>query len=254
MTDEQVRDALPGAVPALLAYARLLAGNADDAADLVQDTLVRGLEAADSFDGRSSVIGWLRRIMHNRWIDRVRADREDPRDDIAELVESLWREDAYTVDAEAVVERAESRDEVRDALAHLPVDYRTAVVLHDVEGLTGSEVAEATGTSLATAKQRIRRGRMMMVTQLAQPSPPPIRTGVPMRCWQARARVSDYLDGELDVAGSAALQAHLAGCTTCPPLYAALVGARRAVAAAGSPDPDSVVPEALARRIGALLS
>ena len=252
MTAEQVREELPGTVPALLAYARMLAGDEQDARDLVQDTLVRALESADRFDGRSSLVGWLRRILHNRWIDLVRARREDPRDDIVEVVEAAWREDDYTVDAAQVVERAESRDDLLDALAHMPAIYRTAVVLHDAHGLTGVEVARATGTTLPTAKQRIRRGRMMLVSQLSI-APVGSRRGVPMRCWQARARVSDYLDGELDEAGARALEAHLAGCGTCPPLYAALVGTRDALAGAGAPDPDSVVPADLAARITTLL-
>lgn len=249
MTGDLVREELPGTVPALLAYARMLAGNEQDARDLVQDTLVRALESADRFDGRSTLVGWLRRIMHNRWIDVVRARREDPRDDIVELVEEQWHDDDYTVDAAHVVVRAESRDDLLDALAHMPTIYRTAVVLHDAHGMTGPEVAEATGTSLPTAKQRIRRGRMMLVSHLAAAPPVAARRGVPMRCWQARARVSDYLDGELDDAGSRELEAHLAGCGTCPPLYSALVATRSAVADAGTPDPDSVVPEELAARI-----
>ena len=253
MTAEQVREELPGTVPALLAYARMLAGNEQDARDLVQDTLVRALESADRFDGRSSLVGWLRRILHNRWVDVVRARREDPRDDIVEVVEAAWRDDDYTVDAAHVVERAESRDDLLDALAHMPAIYRTAVVLHDAHGLTGAEVARVTGTSLPTAKQRIRRGRMMLVSQLS--AAPAGARGVPMRCWQARARVSDYLDGELDESGARALEAHLAGCSTCPPLYAALVGTRHALAGAGAgtPDPDSVVPADLAARITTLL-
>lgn len=253
MTGDRVREELPGSVPALLAYARLLAGNEQDARDLVQDTLVRALESAGQFDGRSSLVGWLRRIMHNRWIDVVRARREDPRDDIVAVVEEQWRDDDYTVDAAHVVERAESRDDLLDALAHMPTIYRTAIVLHDAHGLTGPEVAQATGTSLPTAKQRIRRGRMMLVSQLAAAAGTPARRGVPMRCWQARARVSDYLDGELDEAGARELEAHLAGCGTCPPLYSSLVATRTAVADAGTPDPDSVVPEELATRIAALL-
>ncbi len=253
MNGDVVREELPGTVPALLAYARMLAGNEQDARDLVQDTLVRALESADRFDGRSSLVTWLRRILHNRWIDVVRARREDPRDDIAEVVEGAWRDDDYTVDTAQVVIRAETRDDLLDALAHMPAIYRTAVVLHDAHGLTGVEVAEATGTSLPTAKQRIRRGRMMLVSSLAATPSVAARRGVPMRCWQARARVSDYLDGDLDEPGARELEAHLAGCATCPPLYAALVGTRAAVARAGTPDPDSVVPEGLATRITALL-
>ena len=142
MDTDQVRAELPGTVPALLRYALLLTGNEHDAADLVQDTMLRALQAADRFDGRSALTTWLRRLMHNLWVDGVRAGREAPSDEIADLVEARWRDDAYTVDAGTVVERAETRDDLLDALAHLPTIYRTAVVLHDAEGLTVAEIAE----------------------------------------------------------------------------------------------------------------
>jgi anti-sigma factor RsiW len=69
----------------------------------------------------------------------------------------------------------------------------------------------------------------------------------PLRCWRARRHVSGYLDGELDEATRMAVEAHLAGCPTCPPLYAALVGVRASLDALR--DPDTVVDDALAGRI-----
>jgi RNA polymerase sigma-70 factor (ECF subfamily) len=128
------------------------------------------------------------------------------------------------------------------------------VVLHDGEGLTAAELADASGITLASAKQRIRRGRMLLVTALAHAAEHPT-PGVPMRCWQARSQVSDYLDDELDAAARRALESHLAGCATCPPLYSSLVGTREALAAgARTPDPDSVVPPELAARITRLIT
>ncbi len=252
MSTEQVRDGLPDEVAALAAYARLLTGNEHDAADLLQDTLERALARGASFDGRSSLRTWLRRIMHNRWVDTVRGHREEPREDITDAVEANWKDDNYTVDASLVVERAETRDDLLDALAHMPAIYREAVVLHDAHGMPASEVAEVAGVSLPAAKQRIRRGRMILVSQLARASSAPTRPPVPLRCWQARSRVSDYLDGDLDAATARALETHLAGCGTCPPLYSALVGTRTALADAATADPDTVVPEELAARIAAL--
>lgn len=251
MDAADLRAELPAAAAQLAPYARMLAGNDHDAADLVQDTLLRALERGADFEGRASVATWLRRIMRNLWIDRVRGGREDPTDRVAELVEARWQADDYTVDAGAVVARAEQRDELLDALAHMPAPYRTAVVLHDAHGMTSAEIAREMGIGIPAAKQRIRRGRMILVTQLARAAEQPIRTGVPMRCWQARAQVSDYLDGELGPEGSALLEAHLAGCGTCPPLYSALVGTRAAIAR--EPDPDSVVPPELAARIASIL-
>jgi hypothetical protein len=73
----------------------------------------------------------------------------------------------------------------------------------------------------------------------------------PMRCWQARRQVSAYLDTELEPEAAAAVEAHLAACPTCPPLYAALVGVQ--AAAEGLRDADSVVEAAMAERIRAHL-
>jgi len=56
-------------------------------------------------------------------------------------VEARWRDPSYTVDAATVVERAETREELEDALLRLPVICRTAVVLHDAEGMTVAEIA-----------------------------------------------------------------------------------------------------------------
>ena len=57
-----------------------------------------------------------------------------------------------------MVEQAETREELEDALIRLPFIYRSAVVLHDVEGLTASEIADAQDIGLASAKQRLRGG------------------------------------------------------------------------------------------------
>lgn len=248
-----MREELPGTAPALMRYALLLAGNEHDAADLVQDTMLRGLEAADRFDGRSALTTWLRRIMHNLWVDAVRSVREDPSDEIADLVEAQWRDDDYTVDASTVVERAETRGDLLDALAHLPTIYRSAVVLHDAEGLTVAEIADVAAIGIPAAKQRLRRGRMMLVSTLADGAPR-VQRGVPMRCWEARSQVSDYLDGALDSGPARTLEAHLSGCATCPPLYAALVATRDALAHDHAlQDPDTVVPAELAARIDDLL-
>jgi RNA polymerase sigma-70 factor (ECF subfamily) len=216
----------------------------DRADDLVHDTVVRALEKGGSFRGESSLRHWLRRIMHNLAIDQARR----PTELLVDEVEDRWRDDEYTVDAEAVVARAETRDEVLDALVRLPYAYRVAVVLHDMEGLTMREIADITGAELPAAKQRLRRGRMALVTALAGGHERRVALhGVPLRCWDARAQVSEYLDGELAEADAAKVEQHLETCPTCPPLYAALVGVTDVVA--GLRDDDRVVDPALAARI-----
>jgi RNA polymerase sigma-70 factor (ECF subfamily) len=244
------------ALPGLLRYAQTLTPDVEAANDLVQETVARGLDRVDQFHGESSLATWLHRIMHNLAIDAARRRRELPAGDllgeaneeaVAEL-ESKWRDDAYTVESSAVIERAETSEELLDGLARLPFIYRSAVVLHDAEGLTAAELASVQGIGLPAAKQRIRRGRMMLVTALATGAERrEVLKGVPMRCWDARSKVSDYLDGELSDSERPVLERHLEACPTCPPLYAGLVGTTGAL---GSwRDSDAVVPPQVLERI-----
>lgn len=238
------------ALPGLLRYALTLTRDQDRAEDLVQDTITKALERTDQFRGDSSVATWLHRILYHRFVDSVRRERAEPVDEesLARAVEAAWQDDHYTVDAQAVLERAETRAELYDALLRLPVHYRSAVVLHDVEGLAVAELAEVAEISLAAAKQRLRRGRNMLVSALAGGVERRKATsGVPMTCWSARSRIDDYLADELPATERTQVEQHLAGCPTCPALYASIVGVTAALG--GWRDPDSVVPPGLAERV-----
>ncbi len=165
-----VADRLAGEIPGLLRYARTLVRDPGQAEDLVQDTVVRALERAGSFRGESSLRTWLHRILHNLAVDGGRRRSVDPVDvseDAVGRVELLWQDDGYTVDAALAIERAELRETLQDALLRVPLIYRSTVVLHDVEGLTMTEVAEIQRIGLPAAKQRLRRGRMMLVSELS---------------------------------------------------------------------------------------
>lgn len=236
--------------PALYRMARSLVRDDDRAHDLVQQTFLRALERGDQYRGDGDAAAWLRRILWRLSLDQVRrGGRELP----VEAVEERWADDAYTVDAARVVERSETRHELEDALIRLPYAYRSAVVLHDVEGWTVREIADALDLGLPAAKQRLRRGRMMLVSALAHGHErQEALQGVPLRCWDARREVSDYMNGELDAGERAALERHLATCPTCPPLYASLVGVRASLG--GLRDPDSVVPPGIGAAVAERLS
>ena len=253
MITVDIADRLPAEVPGLLRYARTIVRSGPLAEDLVQETLLRGLQRADTFRGEASLTTWLHRILHNLAVDQFRQDREDATGEVEREVEEKWHANDYTVDAAVVIERAETRAELQDALVRLPAIYRTAVVLHDAEGMTVAEIADVQGIGLPAAKQRLRRGRMMLVSALARGSERrDALQGVPLRCWDARSKVSDYLDDELDDPDRMLVERHLQVCPTCPPLYAGLVGARDALGALR--DTDTVVPPWLADRITGLLT
>jgi RNA polymerase sigma-70 factor (ECF subfamily) len=110
------------------------------------------------------------------------------------------------------------------------------------------EIARAMSTGLPATKQRLRRGRMLLVSALAEDDERrQASLAQPLRCWRARRHVSAYLDGELDAATRSAVEKHLEACPTCPPLYASLVGVRATLG--GLRDPDTVVEDAMATRI-----
>ena len=246
---------LTAALPGLLRYATWLTRDPADAEDLVQDTVLRALERGESFRGDAAAATWLHTVMHRRFLDTVRRRTPEPTDDDALLgaVDVAWRDDAYTVDPDLVLARAEVRERLRDALVHVPVILRSAVLLHDLEGMTSREVAQVHGIGLPAAKQRLRRGRAMLVSLLAEDDERrAAMAGIPLRCWEARSRVGDYLDDELEPRERTLLEEHLASCPTCPGLYASIVGVTAAVGRLR--DPDSVVPEALAERVRATLS
>ena len=240
---------LPQHTESLYRYVRSISRDAATAEDLVQETMARALEKAHTLKSPGALRPWLFRIAHNTTVDHYRRSREEPSDDLALEVERRWHDDDYTVDAAVVVTRTETAEEVRDALVRIPVAYRSVVVLHDAEGWTAREIAEVMELSLPATKQRLRRGRMMLVSAMARGHERRIATAaVPLRCWDARQHVSAYLDGELPRGTASAVERHLASCPTCPPLYASLVSVRDAMAV-GLQDPDSVVPDALAERI-----
>ncbi len=235
---------MAGQLEDLYRFARAITRDPDLAGDLVHDTFVRAMERREQFVG-GSLGAWMRRILHNLAVDRV---RRSSREIVMEEVEEKWQADEYTVDPAVVAERAQTREELEDALVRLPFGYQTTVVLHDVEQWKVREIAAVQGISLPAAKQRLRRGRMMLVAALAEGHERRmLLEEVPMRCWDARSHVSDYLDGTLDAPIASLVETHLAACPTCPPLYAALVDAHSGLA--GYRDPDSVIPPALRDRI-----
>ena len=213
--------------------------------DLVQEAALRAWAKQDQLRDGAPMGPWLNRILVNLTIDRSRARRDEV--DLAD-VENRWRDDDYTVDPEQVLARAEQREDLEDALARLPVGYRTVVVLHDASGMTTPAIADALDIGLPAAKQRLRRGRMMLVSALADDDPKRVASlAQPMRCWKARSQISAYLDEELPSEGRRAVEEHLAGCPTCPPLYAGLVGLHETLG--DLRDTDSVVPDEIAARI-----
>lgn len=141
-----------------------LCGSREEAEDLVQDALVRAYRAFRSFKPGTSFKSWLYRIVSNLYVDTLRK-RSKFREE--SLDEPVYYEDSeftkmvpdQSTDPSQMVEEKAFVGEVQKALDRLPVEYRLAVILCDVEGFTYEEIADIMDCSIGTVRSRIHRGR-----------------------------------------------------------------------------------------------
>jgi RNA polymerase sigma-70 factor, ECF subfamily len=169
----------------LWAVALRTMGNPHDAADGLQDGLVAAYRRAETFRGDAAVTTWLHRVVVNACLDRIRAAKvrraEALPDDVDEQRDrgSTLTAARETDDPEQAAIRNERRRALLAALATLPVEQRSALVLVDMEGHSVAEVAAMLECAEGTVKSRCARGRERLATllrdRLAEPDPPPAR-------------------------------------------------------------------------------
>ena len=167
LTDEErhdtfVRDATPY-LDALYSAALRFARNPADAEDLVQETFTKAYAAFHQYRPGTNLRAWLYRILTNTYINAYRKDQRTPQQLSADANEefSLYDRIAGNVApaAEAEVLAHITDDEVKEALASIPENFRVAVYLADVEGFSYAEIAEIMGTPIGTVMSRLHRGR-----------------------------------------------------------------------------------------------
>jgi len=147
----------------LLRYLRRHVRDHAVADDILQETLVRIARGLDSFAGRANIRPWAVSIARRAAADHLREARRTP--DTVELNEETQLPDpARSVDELAAVN--EMNTCVREVIGNLPDEYRAALLLHDLEGLSVDETARKCGCSLPTAKIRIHRARRRLKTTL----------------------------------------------------------------------------------------
>ena len=145
--------------PALLRYLARYTGQRQVAEDLLQETLMRISRGLAGFEERASLKTWAFSIATRVAADHFRQPAN--RLSIVEMPESPDPADVTTsVEQRLVIDEMNSC--VKQVIDSLPADYRAALVLHDLEGLTAEQTAEVSGCTLATAKIRIHRARVRL--------------------------------------------------------------------------------------------
>ncbi len=140
-------------------FAYRLTGNPDDAADLAQEVLLRVDRGLANYQP-GSFEGWLWRITRNAFLDDIRKKKRRPTSSLPDEVDRVAAISSPSPDD--VLASIRLGDDVQKALLSLPYDFREAVVMCDVIGLSYDEIAAAVAVPVGTVRSRIHRGRRMM--------------------------------------------------------------------------------------------
>lgn len=160
--------------PRLRAVARRITRTDADADDVVQEAFLSAFKALATFDGRSALSTWLHRIVVNAALmrarkDKVRASHESsiesllPRFEAGEHQHSPARWRPVTSDDAISIEE---RRAIYSALDRLPDEFRTVLVLKDIEGMESKAIAASLGVSDALVRQRLHRARQALLALL----------------------------------------------------------------------------------------
>jgi RNA polymerase sigma-70 factor (ECF subfamily) len=144
--------------PSIYGTALRLTRSRDDAEDLAQEAIIRAYEAFDRFDGQNFK-AWILRITTNLYINRYRSQQRAPQ--LASMEEEYVAEpmSSELEEPDRLVFDEMLGAEVEEALAQVPEDFRLAVILSDLEGMSYQEIADATGVPVGTVRSRLARGR-----------------------------------------------------------------------------------------------
>jgi RNA polymerase sigma-70 factor, ECF subfamily len=154
----------------IYALAYRVIGREEDARDVCQETFLRAFRALNGFRGQAKFSSWLYRIALNLCRDWVRRERRTPvvqaPDDFDTLELSAVREPTASIDE--LVARRELTRIVEQAMARLPEDQRTAIILKEYHELTFQEIADLVGCPLSTVKTRLYQGLAVLRRELAK--------------------------------------------------------------------------------------
>lgn len=149
-----------------------LLGNDQDAAEALQDTFLRAYRFIGKFKFKSSFFTWLYRIATNTSLTKLR-QRKSPV--VMSLDERLGDDNDlpleipdYKYSPEKMMRQRELRQALKEAVDSLPPDYRSVVVLRDLEGLSNEEVSKILKLSVPAVKSRLHRGRLVLRGMLAE--------------------------------------------------------------------------------------
>jgi RNA polymerase sigma-70 factor, ECF subfamily len=157
----------------LLAVARRLLRNEEDARDCVQQAFLSAFRALPSFNGQSRLTTWLHKIVANAALMKLRTRGRRPEESVEALLPAFLEDghhaerfSEWALPADVRMVRQETRAQVRTAIERLPETYRTVLLLRDIEEFSTEEAAQALGVTATAVKVRLHRARQALLKLL----------------------------------------------------------------------------------------
>jgi len=224
----------------VFSFSMKVCGQRQDAEDTMQEVLLRSGPSLPKFDNPRALMVWLYKVAKSRCLMSRRKSKFAPREALS--LEQLMPDrnalrslsEAAKVTPESAFLRRENAKRLREAVQQLPPEYRLILVLHDMEELSDTDIAEITGLRPGTIRVRLHRARLFVRKELAKQdkrkvpeksSSSSARThGEPGRgrCKEMFAELSNYLDDELDDSLCEELEKHMEGCEPCQAFLSSL--------------------------------
>jgi RNA polymerase sigma-70 factor, ECF subfamily len=251
----------------VFSFSMKVCGQRQDAEDTMQEVLFKSVPYLPKFDSPKALMVWLYKVAKNRCLMSRRRSKFAPKEALSleELMPDRRELEKLSGNAEGTPETSlldrENAKRLRKAVQKLPPDYRLVLVLHDMEELSDTDVAEITGLRLGTIRVRLHRARLFVRKELAKQDHEPIRrqiatpiAGPPAharqpRCKEMFAELSTYLDDELDDSLCEELEKHMDGCEPCKAFLSSLQRSIQQCRLAPNESPDPRVAARLRREL-----
>jgi RNA polymerase sigma-70 factor (ECF subfamily) len=218
--DAALEELLARHAPSIYRFGVKMCRDAEDAKDVLQETLLAAARSIREFRGASSLSTWLYSVARSFCIKKRRTSKFAPTDTVS--LDDLASNVQPHAPAEEAPDEAAAGHELsavlNHAIASLDPENREVLLLRDVEGLTAAEVADVLGSTVDAVKSRLHRARAQVRARLEARLPPPERAGdrlAPSGCPDVVTAFSRHLEGEIGPADCVAMQAHLANCKRC---------------------------------------
>jgi RNA polymerase sigma-70 factor (ECF subfamily) len=155
---------------ALYNFALRLCRDSEDAADLVQETFLKAFRFFDKFERGTNCKAWLFRILKNSYINRYRKTSKEPDvvgyDVVEDFYETIRDPNIAASAPEEEVFSNAMDDVVARAIEELPEEFRTVIILCDIEEFTYEEIADFVDCPIGTVRSRLHRARKMLASRL----------------------------------------------------------------------------------------